>query len=81
MIKTGQKIQIARVMMGLKQKELAKKLNVRPTTVSAWECGKSEPQPRLWLLFQTLCDLNGISFTPSGMPIAKIVSLTKERTV
>lgn len=69
MIKPGQKIQIARVLMNLNQQELAKKMGVRPATVSLWETEQSQPQRRLWKLFETLCELNGVSFTASGMPI------------
>ena len=53
----GQRIRYLRMRNGITQKELAKALYVSESTVSYWECDKTEPSIifiiRLTALFQT----------------------------
>ena len=42
---TGKKIRLARIMKGLTQADLAKKLNVSQSAVGLWEIGYTLPKP------------------------------------
>ena len=51
-------IRAARINAGMSQRQLAEKLGVTPTTVSAWERGKKEMRPAY---FYAISQLTGIS--------------------
>ena len=59
---------------GLKQIDLAKKLNVAPNTVWRWECGERTPH---WSDIQAMCQLFGctsdelMSSNPTPSPAAE----------
>lgn len=42
------KIRLARIKAGLKQQDLAEKLGVSQSTITAWETGKTRPPVRYW---------------------------------
>ena len=51
------KLKTARIKAGFSQREVYEKLNVRQSTFSSWETGKSEPDIETFL---KLCDMYGI---------------------
>ena len=43
-----EKLLVARRLLGLTQKAMAKRLGVDPTTLAAWEQGKHRPSQKVW---------------------------------
>ena len=62
-------MQAARLELKFSQKELAQKVNEKPTVIQEYESGKAIPSPQILAkLERTLCvKLRGLCFDPSNL--------------
>lgn len=69
MIDDAARVRIIRAILGISATKLSEMVEVKPTTVTAWERGRSTPQRNKRLLLSRLCAEKGIAFLASGMPV------------
>jgi transcriptional regulator with XRE-family HTH domain len=60
---------IARVLMDMRQKDLAEALGMELESISCWERGLTSPSARHRKAFEALCVKRGVGFTATGMPV------------
>lgn len=79
-ISDSQRIRVIRAIIGMDSKTFAAELCVSAGTLTAWEKGRSTPQPQKRHELAKLCQKHGLCFMPSGFPVpASDCLIFKER--
>ena len=68
-ITDSQRIRVIRAIIGMDSKTFAAELSVSAGTLTAWEKGRSTPQPQKRHELAKLCQKHGLGFTPTGFPM------------
>lgn len=63
------RIRVVRALLGMKSKDLAKRIGVRAVTITYWERGTATPRGDNRKKLESLCREHRIAFLPSGMPV------------
>lgn len=69
MIDDAARVRVIRAILGITMREFAKRVGVRPMSISDWEKGRSRPQSQFRDRMALIAQEHKIGFTPSGMPI------------
>lgn len=69
MISDAVRVRVIRALLGISSKEFASRVGVTAGVVTGWEKGRFCPQRRSRQALERICDLNKITFLPSGMPV------------
>lgn len=62
------RIRVIRAVTGMDSKTFAARVGISPTSMTAWERGRTSPQGASKKALAELCHEYGIGFTPSGFP-------------
>lgn len=74
------RVRVILAILGWESRELAAKIGVTPSTMSNWVKGRSTPQREKRAALAQLCQMRGICFLPSGMPVPQSDLLPTQET-
>jgi DNA-binding XRE family transcriptional regulator len=72
MIDDACRIRVIRAILGLNSRSFAARVGISPTTMTAWEQGRSTPQSAKRQELAKICHQERIAFLPSGFPVPAV---------
>lgn len=63
------RIRVIRAIIGMKSKDMAKRIGVTACTITFWERGTATPRGKHRRELENICREHRITFLPSGFPV------------